>query len=178
MRVIVASKNPVKIAAAQSGLTQMFPDQSFDVVGVSVPSDVPDQPMSCAEARTGAQNRTRNAQAAEPEADMWIGMEGGVEFRDDDSLQSFAWIVVQTPEHSGEAKTGIFMLPSKVAALIKQGLELGDADDQVFGKSNSKQQNGAVGLLSNNVIVRETYYSHAVVLALISIKNADLYADV
>jgi non-canonical (house-cleaning) NTP pyrophosphatase len=54
---------------------------------------------------------------------------------------------------------------------------LGEADDIVFGRSNSKQDNGAVGLLTDNVIDRAQLYEHAMILALIPFKNELLYAQ-
>ena len=54
-------------------------------------------------------------------------------------------MVLLDRERLGKARTGGFMLPSKVAEYIHEGLELGDADDLVFGTTNSKQVNGAVG---------------------------------
>lgn len=45
-KVIVASKNPVKINATQSAFEKMFPDEEFSFEGISVPSGVSDQPMS------------------------------------------------------------------------------------------------------------------------------------
>jgi non-canonical (house-cleaning) NTP pyrophosphatase len=66
------------------------------------------------------------------------------------------------------------MLPLEVANLVRSGVELGIADDQVFGRSNSKQSNGAVGLLTADLINRQQYYEHAVVLALIPFKNLNL----
>jgi non-canonical (house-cleaning) NTP pyrophosphatase len=54
-------------------------------------------------------------------------------------------------------------------------MELGDADDVVFGRTNSKQENGAVGLLTENVIDRTAYYVQALILALIPFKNSVLY---
>jgi non-canonical (house-cleaning) NTP pyrophosphatase len=52
---------------------------------------------------------------------------------------------------------------------------LGEADDLVFGRSNSKQANGAVGLLTDDAVTRTTYYVPAVIFALIPFKNAELY---
>lgn len=66
------------------------------------------------------------------------------------------------------------MLPQEVASLVRQGVELGIADDRVFGRSNSKQSNGAVGLLTADLIDRQRYYEHAVILALVPFKNVDL----
>jgi non-canonical (house-cleaning) NTP pyrophosphatase len=75
---------------------------------------------------------------------------------------------------TGKARTATFYLPQEVITLVQRGIELGHADDMVFGRSNSKQQNGSVGLLTEDVITRLTYYSHAVVLALIPFKNEAL----
>jgi non-canonical (house-cleaning) NTP pyrophosphatase len=65
-----------------------------------------------------------------------------------------------------------------VADLIRQGKELGEADDIVFGRNNSKQENGAVGLLTGDVINRAQLYEMAVILAFIPFKNLDLYPSV
>ncbi len=91
-------------------------------------------------------------------------------------MAAFAWIVVRSQEMIGKARTGTFFLPPAVAELIRQGKELGEADDIVFGRSNSKQENGAVGLLTDNVIDRTQLYEHAMILALIPFKNESLYA--
>ena len=66
-------------------------------------------------------------------------------------------------------------MPIKISNLIKKGYELGDADDMVFKRSNSKQKNGAVGILTDNLIKRTDYYSHAIILALIPFTNTKLY---
>jgi non-canonical (house-cleaning) NTP pyrophosphatase len=55
-------------------------------------------------------------------------------------------------------------------------MELGDADDRVFGCTDSKREGGAVGLLTGGTIDRTGLYQHAVALALIPFRNADLYA--
>ena len=53
-------------------------------------------------------------------------------------------------------------------------MELGHADDEVFGRDNSKQQNGAIGLLTDDLVDREAYYIHAVIMALVPFKNRGL----
>ena len=79
MQIIVASTNPVKIEAARQGFARIFPDAALDVSGISVPSGVGDQPMSDAETLLGARNRADNARDARPNADYWVGMEGGLQ---------------------------------------------------------------------------------------------------
>ena len=90
-------------------------------------------------------------------------------------MAASAWIVILHINTITKARTGAFFLPPKVTELINQGMELGEADDIVFGDSNSKQKGGAVGLLTNNVIDRTSFYVEAVILAAIPIKNKTLY---
>lgn len=170
--LVVASTNPVKIQAALAGFRRMFPADEFAARGVAVPSGVSDQPMTDAETLRGALNRAANARQAAPDGDYWLGIEGGVEDRG--TLTAFAWIVVMSEDRTGKSRTATFDLPDEVAALVRQGIELGHADDQVFGRANSKQQNGSVGLLTGDVIDRTAYYTQAVILALIPFKNPDL----
>ncbi len=169
--IVVASTNPVKIQAALSGFQRMFPADEFTVQPISVPSGVSDQPMSDAETLQGARSRSANARRALPDGDYWVGIEGGVDQRGGE-LEGFAWVVIAGREISGKSRTATFYLPDEAARLVRQGIELGHADDQVFGRSNSKQQNGSVGLLTGDVVDRTSYYEQAVILALIPFKNS------
>lgn len=173
--VAVASQNPVKIAATQMGFERMFPGEAFTFTGVSVPSGVSDQPRSSQEAMTGAWNRAERALEAIPEATYAVGIEGGVEDTESGML-AFAWMVVFSQEKKvGKGRSMSFFLPPAVAAFVRAGDELGTADDKVFGRTNSKQQNGAIGLLTNDAIERKDYYAEAVVAALVPFKNPTLY---
>ncbi len=184
--VIVASQNPVKFQAAREGFARMFPGESFTFQAVTAASEVSEQPFSSMETLRGAYNRARNARRFSPNADYWIGIEGGVEETPEGalgvenhesahSLAAFAWVVVLTGDQAGKGRTGLLFLPPLVAELVHQGKELGEADDIVFGRTNSKQENGAVGLLTNNVIDRAAFYEQAVILALIPFRNPALY---
>jgi inosine/xanthosine triphosphatase len=173
-KVITASKNPVKIRACEAGFRRMFPDDNFVFEAVSAASGVSDQPMGDAETYRGAKNRADNACRELPDADFYVGIEGGIESFEND-MQAFARVVIKSGEKYGKARTGSFFLPEAVVKLVKEGKELGEADDMVFKRSNSKQENGAVGILTGNIIDRTTYYTEAVILALIPFKNRELY---
>jgi inosine/xanthosine triphosphatase len=174
--VIVASHNPVKLLAVRRGFERMFPQESFEFIGVSLPSGVSHQPRSDAETMRGALNRASAAAVSRPQADYWVGVEGGIQ-DDGDEMVAFAWIVVRSAHSLGKGRTGTFYLPQKVAELVHQGLELGDADDIVFGRSNSKQENGAIGILTDDVIDRAQLYEQAAIMALIPAKNPALYPN-
>ena len=174
MNIVVASRNPVKVQASLKAFQFIFPEIDSQVSGFSISSGVSDQPMTESETRMGAQNRVHNASNTHPSADFWVGIEGGIEDLGTEMI-AFAWVAILHKGYTGEARTASFFLPPPVADLIRQGDELGVADDKIFGVSNSKQENGAIGLLSKDVIVRETLYIPAVVMALIPFRNPQLY---
>lgn len=173
--LLVASLNPVKISAARAGFERLFPEQTWVASGCDVPSGVSHQPMGDAETIAGAEGRCAAARVAHPGADFYVGIEGGCG-EDPAGLEAFAWVVIHDASgRVGRARSGSFLLPPAVAELVRQGVELGVADDRVFGRSNSKQANGAIGLLTADVIDRFAYYEHAVILALVSFRNPQLY---
>jgi inosine/xanthosine triphosphatase len=173
VKIIVASKNPVKMEAVREGLATLI-NENIELLGVSVESGVSDQPMSDAETFTGAVNRVQQTLNQYPGHDYYVGMEGGVE-QTASGLMAFAWMVISNGEKTGQARTASFFLPPEVAKLVHQGMELGDADDIVFAKQNSKQQNGAVGLLTNDAITRKSLYLPAIQMAFIPFLNPELY---
>ena len=174
LRIIVGSKNPVKVGCTREAFSQAFGNVGL-VEGVDALSNIPAQPRSEEETLLGAKNRTTHAKSLFPEADYWVGIEGGVD-EDPQGMYAFAWIyVLHRSGKSSQSKTGTFYLPPPVVALIQDGMELGHADDLVFQAQNSKQQGGSVGLLTHGLITREGYYQQAMVLALIPFLNESLY---
>ncbi len=174
MKVVVASHNPVKIRAVETAFSLQFPDSTCSFLPTHVASGVSDQPLSDTQTRQGARNRAGNARCQQPDADFWIGIEGGIEALDD-QLIAFAWMSVLGPGGKrGEARTTSLQLPPAVKALVDQGVELGDANDKVFSTINSKHQGGAFGLLTRQMYTRESVYTEALVMALIPFVN-ELY---
>jgi non-canonical (house-cleaning) NTP pyrophosphatase len=134
-----------------------------------------------------------------------FGLEGGLEWSsyildqdDEDTLWCMAWTAVYGKRKAmlvdllaskdskyytadkepifGLAKTATFLLPSSLTKLIREGMELGEADDKVFGRIKSKHGTGTVGLLTDGMIDRSAYYEHALTLALVSWIRPDVYS--
>ncbi len=169
----VGSTNPVKINCVTHAVQQFWPDAQ--TVGVSTDSQVSDQPTSDKEMFIGARNRARHALALTPEATHGVGLEGGV-FDSPQGMWAYAWmVVVNRQDRVGIGQSGRFMLPEGVAALVREGLELGEADDRFFGASNSKQKAGAIGLLSDGRIDRLRLYEQGVTFALLPFLHPEFY---
>ncbi len=176
MKVCVASQNKIKVGAVSEAFGSVF-DKTDEIAfeTCSVASGVSDQPMDNAETLEGAYNRALNAQNENAGYDYYVGIEGGLE-KIGGQLYAFAWVVIRNDKKRiGKARTAGFLLPPKVTELIAQGKELGEADDIVFGMSNTKQSVGASGLLTKGLISRQELYRPAVIMALIPFINTDLF---
>jgi len=175
-KVIVASKNPVKINATKKAFESVFPEENFEVVGMEVPSFVSDQPMSDEETLEGAINRAENAKLAKKDADFWVGIEGGIE-TDGVDMDAFGWMIILSEKRFGQARSCTFPLPPYVAKAVNAGQELGHVNDAFFKMHNSKQGGGAVGSLTNNVVTRMDLYVQPLILALIPFVQENLFED-
>jgi inosine/xanthosine triphosphatase len=174
--IVVASYNPIKSQATLAGFKRVFQEDEFCLIQVSTDSGVNPQPKGDAETLRGAANRAAAAREIQPHAGFWVGIEGGINDQEGE-MCAFAWVIILNSRQVGKGRTATFYLPPAVADLIRSGMELGHADDLVFHRDNSKQENGAIGLLSGNAITRATLYEQAVVMALLPFRNPDLYPD-
>jgi len=172
-KVFIASTNPVKINSVKLAFTKMYPGTDFSFKGISISSEVSNQPIGEKETLKGALNRVKNLSKLN-QADYFVGIEGGSK-RVGKGMETFAWVVIKSKNKISKSRTSSFFLPKKIIELIDQGKELGEADDIVFNRVNSKQSNGAVGILTNDIVTRTSYYEQAVIMALIPFKNPDLF---
>lgn len=172
MLVVIASKNPVKLAAAEGAFRKMFPEDELTFVTVAVPSGVADQPMSKEETLQGAINRAEAARAAHPEADYWVGQEGGL-IDEGDRLRSQPWICIidKTGQQNCEHAASFTILPA-VEKDVRAGLELSDASDRYFGTRKIGQTDGSIALMTGGAIDRASYYEMALITTLIPFINS------
>ena len=169
----VGSENPVKINCVSNAVKAFWPEAC--AIGISTDSGVSVQPESDREMLIGALNRAKQALAKIPEAHFGVGLEGGT-LDTEDGMWAYAWIVIlDRAGQIGKGQSGRFLLPEPIAQLVRDGIELGEADDRFFGRSNSKQQDGAIGILSDGVINRLDLYQPAVIFALLPFVHPEFY---
>jgi len=172
----VGSENPVKINCVGEAIAEFWPEAQ--AIGASTESGVSVQPDSDDEMFAGALNRARQALDKIPEAQFGVGIEGGT-LDTGDGMWAYAWVVIVDREGNvGKGQTGRFLLPAGVATLVRGGLELGHADDQFFSRDNSKQKDGAIGILSDGRVTRLALYKPAVTFALLPFVHPDYYERV
>lgn len=165
MKVAVGSKNPVKITCVQLAFQHIWPAKDWTVLGIDVKSGVSDQPMSDDESIRGARTRAQAALTT-LQADFGVGLEGGLQ-QIGDQWFDCGWVaVIDTQGRIGIGSTIKIETPEKLMKLIREGKELGIANDIVSNSTNSKHGDGHFGLMTNNAITRTSGYRDGVIAAL------------
>ena len=173
-QVAVGSRNPVKVAAARAGFAAVWPGQEWVIAGSDVASGVANQPMSNRESMLGARNRAVRAREALG-AGWGVGIESGLECIDGVWF-STGWVVIVDAEGREGVSSSMFRpVPLPSLHLVRQGIELGVANDRVFGTVNSKRSTGMIGLLTNDVLTREGVFRDAVISALARFLHPELF---
>jgi inosine/xanthosine triphosphatase len=172
MKIVVGSKNPVKCAAVEAVLASVFSDARFSAVDSA--SGVADQPWGDDETRRGAHNRAGHV-LAQTDADIGVGLEGGV-IETSFGLMTTAWCVVLSRDgQMGIGGGSHVLLPEAVARDVRAGMELGSAMDALIGEYNTKQKNGAIGILTDGLLSRQQAYEVIIQLAVAPFRRPEFY---
>ncbi|QEM93259.1 non-canonical purine NTP phosphatase [Kosakonia radicincitans] len=165
--VVSATTNPAKIRAILHAFNEIFGEGSCHIESVSVDSGVPEQPFGSQETRAGARNRVNNARKLRPDADFWVAIEAGI-----DEGSTFSWVVIETSQMQGEARSATLPLPEIILQRVRAGEALGPVMSNYTGIDEIGQKEGAIGVFTAGKLTRESVYHQAVILALSPFHNA------
>lgn len=172
--VAIGSTNPVKRAAVIAVMEELCPDAVFKPIEVD--PGVPAQPLSDEEMVTGAKARAIAARIALG-ADLGIGLEGGVHRSAWGALLSGWAAIVDRQGRLGLGSGGRIVLPPVLVESLEQGEELGPAMDRLSGLHDTRKGPGAVGILTNGLVVRDEAFRVAVAYALARFLHPAWYPD-
>ena len=171
--IAVGSTNPVKCGAVRVVLSALAPRARVE--GVAVASGVPDQPFGDEETIRGALTRAAAAREALG-AELGVGIEGGVVEESDGSMRTCAWAaIVDANGRKGIGGSLALPLPRAVAAMVRDGVELGHAMDRLVRERNTKHGKGAVGILTAGLVDRQRAYELLVTYALAPFVTPELF---
>lgn len=172
--VAVGSTNPVKLAAVQAVIAELWP--AARVQALAVDPGVPDQPISDEQMVAGARARAVAARAA-LDADLGVGLEGGVH-RSPWGLLLTGWVaVVDRAGRQGLGSGGRLPLPAVLAQAVLAGEELGLAVDRLAGQHDTKRGPGAVGILTRGLVRRDEAFRVATAYAMAQLLHPEWYQN-
>ena len=173
MKVVVGSKNPVKLKATMNVLKKIYPQMG--VQAKHVDSGVPDQPIGLEVTIQGAINRAKNAFSKE--FDLSVGIESGL-LEVPHSITGYLdlqWCAIHDGEKTTLGVSAGFEYPPMVIEQVLEGVEVGDVMDQVTGVDNLGQKTGAVSHLSRGLLDRTGNTEQCVLMAMIPLMNERVY---
>jgi len=173
MKVMVGSKNPVKLKATKNILENIY--SQVEVKTKRVDSGVPDQPIGLEVTIQGAINRAKNAFTKN--FDLSVGIESGL-LEVPHSITGYLdlqWCAIYDGEKVTLGVSAGFEYPPMVIEQVLEGREVGDVMDQITGVDRLGQKTGAVSHLSRGLLDRTGNTEQCVLMAMIPRLNEGVY---
>lgn len=188
--VAVGSKRGPKLNAVREALDligkKLDSSAHFEIVAEEVPSGVGHTPLTRVEIMAGARNRAEGLiGVARDRGEPWrffVGLEGGLDVLADGGerrvfLKNWAYVA----DRSGRGaygQSGAIEMPKVLAGrVIDEGVELAEAIDAFVGGHGIRDEQGAWGVLTGNVITRQEAFRVAVINAFAPFFNRELYGE-
>ena len=175
LRVVVGTKNPVKVEAVRSVFGRCFPRRRPDVRGVPVRSSVASEPFGN-DVINGAIQRARSA-LEKTGAHLGVGIEAGLFWCE--HLQDFIDVQYCAIVDRGERITlghgPGFQYPPIIMSRVRDGKTVGQAMEEISGISGIGRKQGVVGYLSRGILVRKRLTETALVAAMLPRLSPQLY---
>ena len=176
MKILVGSKNPVKIEAVKEAFSKYF--NHVEVVGISADSKVSAQPVGD-ETFEGAKNRASGLRKINDEqnlqADYFIGIEGGISIFFNQWFALGLMCIIDKEGNTGFGTSPLFEIPKSFTGELLKGVELGELMDRLTGDHNTKQKGGAIGYFTNGIMDRKELYVQGLITAFIPFLNQELF---
>jgi inosine/xanthosine triphosphatase len=188
MKIGIGSNNRTKIEACKSAIEKLITAFNYPLEIESViyyhretQTSVPDMPLERNESITGARERAffvhRTLLKEDIQIDYAIGLEGAVyqlPKKSQTSLNAFFenWVFVYNGSTGFYGSSSALPLPKEIQNdLYKNRIELADIIDRFSGKHDVRSNEGAFGILTNNLVKRSQSFESAIINAFIPFFN-------
>ena len=177
MDIVLGSKNDSKKRSIEIALTELG-ITDYTISCIDVPSRVSSRPIN-EEILLGAQNRNialiNYCQKQQIDYDLLISIEGGYE-----QIENKYFIVTYADvftkdwqRYTGKSKG--LPISKKMFEWVQNGKSLNAVIESIISTNGNKTKSGITGYLSNGRYSRDEFDADAVMMALTSMKNNELY---
>jgi inosine/xanthosine triphosphatase len=174
----IGTKNPIKIESVKEALTKIYKDsKNFEIFYDNSDSEISSLPKSDKECIVGARNRSINILKTFPDVDYGVGIEGGLDINDN-GVFLCTWIVITNKHKQESIGCGPkISLPKKAVNLFFNGSGLSDIMQIYINDKDIKKKEGAIGVLSNNLVNRKESTKIAFLCAFSKFINLRCYKE-
>lgn len=141
------------------------------IQGYKVASGVSDMPLTLSDLREGAKNRAQEVRRLCPEANFFVGMEGGV-YQDSEGEEYWLTGIVYMENEAGEGHFGYschMPVPTEVVQKLHDGSgrDLEQIMHEIAGVENIGDHAGSFALWSDNMLTRTDQFRLATQCAIV-----------
>ena len=164
--ILLLNPSPLKEKIVAEAFSKVFPESlnKIDSYGLELKNFNHVVPKESA--LKSLREFSLEARNCEPKYDYYVLMLG--RFDDYQSyMEESALVLVQNKQGiEGYSQAASFLVPDKVASLLRQGVPFSKAVEQAFNLQNVKEGTGFVGYLTNKVVTKGEQYFQPLVIAL------------
>lgn len=186
MRVAVATERKPKLEAVRRAMQRLAhldgKDGALEILSLSTDSGVRATPLSDAEMRRGAQQRTLALQEKlrrrGTSADFFLGLEGGLHVEDDGGSRRVwlrSWAYASNGVEGAWGCGPSLELPEALARGVLRGEDLAQVIDRVTGEYDVRSHGGTWGYVTRGLIERADAFEAAVLAAMARFYNDRAY---
>jgi inosine/xanthosine triphosphatase len=188
-RILVGSTRKPKLQAVQEAVTafaeKLCSGGDLEIRSCEGESGVGHTPVSREDLMRGARQRAEALVAkyaqTENRAEYYVGLEGGFDVVQENGIRRVflqSWAYVTDGERGHFGCSGLVEVPNALADdVVNRGTELSVAIDHFAGVVGVRDAQGAWGVLTDNLIVRQESFRLAVLAAFAPFYNARMYRD-
>ncbi len=180
MNIYVGSLNQVKIETVREVCALYEQLQDANITGIDVSSKVPAQPTTLEETMWGARNRAHGAFVND--AYLSIGLESGIfeapGWEREKTSMDHTVCVIYDGKRYYIGFSPAFRLPTQMNKLVfeqKKDLDQAAQEIKLTDEERIGQSQGVIGVLTRGVMDRKSYMKPAIIMALASWQNKELY---
>ncbi|MHA2238477.1 MAG: DUF84 family protein [Candidatus Hodarchaeales archaeon] len=176
-KILVASRNPVKIKASSDAFKKYFSPLKIVSKEIIIPDKNAHQPLGCEQTRNFSRQRVLLAEKKYKDYDYYVGIESGVMKLN----ETTAYIVVYSSvSHDSKIQTTKgceIPLPLNwfESLSLNSDNELGDIAERESGVRDIKKKQGIVGFFSQNHVTRYDVSIQSVIMSLVPFLNKELF---
>ena len=172
MRIAVATLRRPKLEGVRRALERLrrlpWPNDEVEIMPFEVESGEPDTPLSDTATLRGARRRARTVLEQHPDADLGLGLEGGVDEIPGQPPAAVLrnWAVAWDGTREGVGSGPGILLPPVLSEAVLGGGDLAAAIDRLAGERDIRSRQGTFGVLTADLIDPTEAFALAVTAAL------------
>mgnify|MGYP002631596041 CR=1 FL=1 len=164
MKIVLTSISKIKESVVLESVKLLFPNEITELVKVDIETTGPEPTGE--QATLGQISKAlEKAKTLHPDASFYVGMEGGVR-ETDLGMEEIAYVVIENNSRQRSVSQAVsFPIPPEVAKMVRGGVVFAEAVNQTYATNDIKNNQGFIGLLTNQIVSKKALYFQPTVVA-------------